>query len=59
MAGLVGRGEREALITEFDAVKASLGPETARALEESNRVIEAFGAILAAREDARGRGKEP
>jgi len=49
LAEAVAAGERDALIAEFDAVKTGLGPEAARALEESNRVIEAFAAILASR----------
>ena len=49
LAEVVSRGDRDALIAEFDSVKAGLGPEAARALEESNRIIEAFAAVLASR----------
>ncbi|MHC5053903.1 MAG: bifunctional chorismate mutase/prephenate dehydrogenase [Planctomycetota bacterium] len=49
LAEVVAAGDRDGLMAEFDSVKATLGPEAARALEESNRVIEAFAGILASR----------
>jgi prephenate dehydrogenase/chorismate mutase/prephenate dehydrogenase len=49
LARAVAGGDRDALMAEFDSVKARLGPEAARALEESNRVIEAFAGILASK----------
>ena len=49
LAEAVAGGDRDALMAEFDSVKNTLGPEAARALEESNRVIEAFAGILATR----------
>ena len=48
IAALAGANDRDGLIAEFEKAKAVLGRETTRALAESNRLIEAFGTILAA-----------
>lgn len=50
IAALAGDNDRDGLIAEFERAKETLGRETARALAESNRLIEAFGTILAAGE---------
>ena len=53
IAALAGDNDRDGLIAEFEKAKETLGRETARALAESNRLIEAFGTILAAGEAER------
>jgi prephenate dehydrogenase/chorismate mutase/prephenate dehydrogenase len=72
LAEIAERGDRGALVSEFERAREALGPETARSLEESNRVIEAFGRMLArgstelaevrggqaARDDGRAKGDE-
>ena len=52
LAELAEAGDREAIISEFGKVKAAFGPETTRALEESNEVIRAFSEMLAAKRRA-------
>jgi len=49
--------DRNALLAEFDAARAVLGREPARALEESNRLLELFGAIVVARAGREGGGQ--
>ena len=49
LAALAESGDTDAVGAEFERVKAALGGETARALEESNEVIRMFGEVLAAR----------
>lgn len=49
LAALAESGDADAVAAEFERVKAALGGETARALEESNEVIRMFGEVLAAR----------
>jgi prephenate dehydrogenase/chorismate mutase/prephenate dehydrogenase len=53
LAEIAGRGDRGSLVAEFEMTREALGPETARSLDESNRVIEAFGRMLAARQKRR------
>ncbi len=48
LARLAKAADREGLIAAFGRTREALGRETARALAESDRVIEAFGTILAA-----------
>jgi prephenate dehydrogenase/chorismate mutase/prephenate dehydrogenase len=52
LAGLAQTDDREALKAEFEKVKAALGSETARALDESNGVIGMFAGMLAAKRRA-------
>lgn len=50
LAELAASDDRGRLAAEFEKVKAALGPEAARALEESNEVIGMFSVLLATRQ---------
>ncbi len=47
LAEIARAGDKEALLGEFRKVRESMGPEAARALGESNKVIGLFGRMLA------------
>lgn len=50
LAELVEKGDRAALIEEFEAACSFFGQETGRALEESNYMIDSLSRLLAAKE---------